>query len=210
MSPASTPVPKATSVPDTTAETAPVEDGAMPPEGDGETVAADGGDGVRRRRRPSRTVVSVVLAIVVIALGVVFAFFAHAAAQRDDAGDQRGSALAAARQAAVNFTSYDYRHLDQDYQRVRDEATGAFRTDFDKQSKVLAQLIQQSKAVAKGQVVDAALVTAGSGAATVLVAVDDTITNTQAPKGVVKHYRLRIDLKKVGGSWRVADVQPVA
>jgi len=191
-------------VPDTFSET-PVDDvpGQPADEADSDVAAA-------RRGRVSRTLVSAVLAVVVVAAAVVFAVFAAKASGRDAAADHRASALAAARQAAVNFTSYDYRHLDTDYKRVRDGSTGAFKADFDKQSKVLAQVIQQSKAVAQGQAVDAAVVAATASDATVLVAVDDTITNTQAPKGVVKHYRLRIDLKNVDGRWLVANVQPVA
>jgi Mce-associated membrane protein len=198
---------KAAIVPDTYSETPPVDSEPQQP-------AADAGNALAARRRfprwLTRTTVSAVLAVVVIAAAVVFAVFLSKASSRDSVTSQRESALASARQAAVNFTSYDYRHLDADYKRVRDGATGAFKADFDKQSKVLAQVIQQSKAVATGQVVDAAIVSAGSSDATVLVAVDDTITNTQAPKGVVKHYRLRIDLKKIGGQWLVANVQPVA
>lgn len=194
-------------MPDTYSETPPVDSEPEPPTPDVDDAA------VVRRRGPSwltRTTVSAVLAVVVVAAAVIFAVFLSKASSRDAASSQRESALAFARQAAVNFTTYDYRHLDTDYKRVRDEATGAFKDDFDKQSKVLAQVIQQSKAVAQGQVVDAGVVSAGSSDATVLVAVDDTITNTQAPKGVVKHYRLRLDLKKIGGQWLVANVQPVA
>lgn len=196
-------------MPDTFSETPPVDSGASQPSASTEAAATPPA-GPRRRPSVSRTVVSSVLAVVVVAAAIVLAFYANKASGRDATTDHRATALAAARQAAVNFTSYDYRHLDADYKRVRDGATGSFRDDFDKQSKVLAQLIKQSKAVAKGQAVDAAVVSATASDATVLVAVDDTITNSQAPKGVVKHYRLRIDLKRIDGQWRVADVQPVA
>ena len=178
------------------------------PAATGEAPVATRQRAVGRSRR--RTIVSAVLAAVVVAAAAVFALYLQKASDLHAATQQRESALSAARQTAVNFTSYDYRHLDADYKLVRDAATGSFKADFDQQSKVLAQLIKKSKAVAKGQVVDAAVVTSSSNNASVLVAVDDTITNSNAPKGVVKHYRLQIDLTKVGGQWRVANVKPVA
>ena len=42
----------------------------------------------------------------------------------------RADALAAARQIAVNFSTLDYRHFDQDIARVTAGATGSFRSDF--------------------------------------------------------------------------------
>ncbi len=162
------------------------------------------------RASRGRMVATAVLALVVVAAAVVLALFTSRASALDSVDSARRDALAAAQEGAANFTTYDYRHLDADFGRVRQTATGEFRTEFDKQAKVLEQLIKQGKAVAKGKVLDAAVVSATAHDATVLVALDDTITNTSAPKGVVRHYRLQIDMSLVGGRWLVSGVQYVA
>jgi transposase-like protein len=38
----------------------------------------------------------------------------------------------------------------------------------------------------------------------VLVAVDGTVVNVSAPKGQLRHYRIRVDLAKEKSAWRVS------
>lgn len=164
----------------------------------------------QRRRGRLPVVLSALLAAVVVAAAVVLALFWVKASNLDAADRTRADALSAAEQGAVNFTTYDYRHLDQDYDRVRETATGEFRKEFDQQSQVLSQVIKQSKAVAKGKVLASAVLASSSHDATVLVALDDTVTNTSVPQGVVRHYRLRVDMTRVKGRWLVSGVENVA
>ncbi len=119
---------------------------------------------------------------------------------------QRADVLQAARQETVNFTTLDYRHLDRDLGRVLRGSTGDFRKQFQAGTKNLTQLVTANKAVAKGDVLDAGLVSSDSDSAVVLVVADSTVTNTASPKGEQRHYRLQLSLVRQQGHWLVSDL----
>lgn len=199
------------STPELTALTAePVADEAAAEDASPEVTAPPARHAGRPRAPRRRAVLTAVLAAVLVAAAAVLAIYSQRQSTLSATAALRGSALAAARQEAVNFTSYDYRHLSADFAQVTRNATGSFRKEFQTESGSLAQLIGQSHAVAVGHALDAALVSCTSTRATAIVALDDSVTNTAAPKGVVRHYRLQIVLNRVKGRWLVSNVQPVA
>lgn len=175
-----------------------------------EPGAQAGADAAPGRRSRRVLVLCGALAVVIVAAAVLLGVYASRLSARSSVSDAQGAALAAARTAAVDLTTYDYRHLDRDFQRVRAVSTKGFAAEFDKEAAALQQLIGQTKAVAAGRVVDGAVVDGTTSSATVLVAVDDTVTNTQAPKGVVRHYRMQLTMSHQHGSWLVSGVQSVA
>ncbi|MGW3174219.1 hypothetical protein [Streptomyces sp. NPDC001153] len=126
--------------------------------------------------------------------------------------DQRGAeqrrqeVLAAARQSALNFTSLDYRHYDRDSHNVLDGATGDFKKQFAAQTAQLTKLVAQNRSVSEGQVLDAGIVRSDERSARVLVVADSKVTNTAAPEGQARTYRLQLDLVRVGGRWLTSDV----
>ncbi|MGW1167895.1 hypothetical protein [Streptomyces sp. NPDC002550] len=126
--------------------------------------------------------------------------------------DQRGveqrrqEVLAAARQSALNFTSLDYRHYDRDSHNVLDGATGDFKKQFAAQTAQLTKLVAQNRSVSEGQVLDAGIVRSDERSARVLVVADSKVTNTAAPEGQARTYRLQLDLVRVGGRWLTSDV----
>lgn len=119
----------------------------------------------------------------------------------------RAEALAAARQIAVNFSTLDYRTFDRDTARVSAEATGTFRSDFAAQAAQIKQVVVANKSVSTGEVGQAALVSASSHAARVLLALDATVTNTSSTTPTARHYRVQLDLTKVGGRWLATQLQ---
>lgn len=125
----------------------------------------------------------------------------------------REAVLAAASQVAVNFTTLDYRTLTQDFKQLGDLATPAYRKQFLTQTPATAELIVKAKASSKGQVVARAVQNlepqTNPTSAEVILAVNDTITNTSNPKGAVQYYRFDIKLQKVGGRWLASAVNPV-
>ncbi|MDX2596439.1 hypothetical protein PV343_29930 [Streptomyces sp. WI03-4A] len=126
--------------------------------------------------------------------------------------DQRGAeqrrqdVLAAARQSALNFTSLDYRHYDRDSGNVLKGATGGFKKQFAAQTEQLTKLVAQNKSVSEGQVLEAGIVRSDEHSARVLVVADSKVTNTAAPGGEARTYRLQLDLVRVGGRWLTSDV----
>jgi Mce-associated membrane protein len=121
----------------------------------------------------------------------------------------RTQVLAAGRQIAVDFAVYDYRHIDADFSRVANESTGKFKSQFVTQSAGVRELIIKAKAVSKAEIAAEGLVEANSGHASVVVALDRTVTNTSAPKGQRDSFGLQIDLVNVNGKWLASGVKPL-
>ncbi len=116
-------------------------------------------------------------------------------------------AVAAATQLGVNFTTLDYRSFDRDAARVLAGATGTFKQEFSAQSAQLKQLVTTNKAVSKGKVVTAGLVSHDDDSARVLLVVDADVTNASATSPVPRHYRVQVDLSRSGERWLASQLQ---
>jgi Mce-associated membrane protein len=154
--------------------------------------------------RPILLGLLVVVAVAAVALAATSYATVSAAADRSD---RREAVLDSARQQAVNFTTLDYRHLDRDLGRVLGGATGDFRKQFRSGTKDLSTLVTQNKAVSRGEVLDAGLVSSDDDSARVLVVADSTVTNAADPKPQKRHYRMQLDLVRHGDRWLVSDLQ---
>jgi Mce-associated membrane protein len=119
---------------------------------------------------------------------------------------RRQDILAAARQSALSFTSLDYRHYDRDSGSVLKGATGEFKKEFAAQTAQLTKLVARNKSVSEGQVLEAGIVRSDARSARVLVVADSKVTNTAAPEGQPRTYRLQLDLARVAGRWLTSDV----
>ncbi|MCT9138336.1 hypothetical protein, partial [Streptomyces violarus] len=126
--------------------------------------------------------------------------------EQREADQRRQGILAAARQSALNFTSLDYRHYDRDSANVLAGATGDFKKQFTAQTDQLTQLVAQNKSVSQGQVLEAGIVRSDEDSARVLVVADSKVTNTAAPEGEARTYRLQLDLVHKDGRWLTSDV----
>lgn len=123
-----------------------------------------------------------------------------------DRAQRRQDVLAAARQSALNFTSLDYRHYDRDSANVLQGATGDFK-QFAAQTEQLTKLVAANESVSEGQILDAGIVRSDEHSARVLVVADSKVTNTAAPKGEARTYRLQLDLVHRNGRWLTSDVE---
>jgi Mce-associated membrane protein len=121
--------------------------------------------------------------------------------------DRQQDVLAAARQSALNFTSLDYRHYDRDSKNVLKGATGDFKKQFASQTGELTKLVAANKSVSQGQVLEAGIVRSDETSARVLVVADSKVTNTAAPEGQARTYRLQLDLVLERGRWLTSDVE---
>lgn len=127
--------------------------------------------------------------------------------QRDAVEQREQDILTAARQAALNFTSLDYRHYDRDSKNVIKGATGPFKEQFQAQTKELTKLVTENKSVSEGQVLEAGIARSDEHSARVLVVADSKVTNVAAPKGQARNYRLQLDLVYEDGRWLTSDVE---
>jgi Mce-associated membrane protein len=115
--------------------------------------------------------------------------------------------LASARAEAVALTTIGYRTASADLNRVLAGATGALRTQFEKEKSQLPATLAQTKSSSRGTVLSSALTSLSGSRAQALVAVDATVTGTDTGStGVLKHYRMVVTLIQTNGHWLASDV----
>jgi len=171
--------------------------------GDGHPTAAGSGPAGRRRALTGLLVVLLAAALVG-AGGYGHRWYA------DRATDQaRRDAVAAARQAAVNFVSVSAASVDRDLHRITAGATGDFKDEFTRGQAQVRTAVVENKVQSQGSVLRAGLVSGDRRHAVVLVAVDATVQNVKAPDGRPSHYRIQLDLvrDRDSGDWLVSRLQ---
>ncbi len=117
--------------------------------------------------------------------------------------------MQAARQLALDFTTYNYDSWDTDAKRVLDDSTGQFKEEFAAGSNSVKTEVQTNKATSKGDVKEAAVVSNDKDSAQVLVIVNAVVTNTASKEGVERRYRIKLDLVRESSRWLTADLQVV-
>lgn len=153
-----------------------------------------------------RSAVAGVAAVVIVVAAVVVVFAGLGVSRATTRGDDRATVLGIAREDAVDFTTYDYQHLEADFARFAARATGALHTQYATFTPDLAARFRTLKVQSQGQVVSAGVVSQSATTATVLVAVNDTIRNAKVPKGQIVYDRLAFELQKVGDAWLASGV----
>jgi Mce-associated membrane protein len=117
------------------------------------------------------------------------------------------AALAAARGEAVALTTLNYRTASAGLDRILAGATGALRTQFEKEKSQLPATLAQTKSLSRGTVLSSALSSLSGTHAQALVAADATVSGSDTgPSGVLKHYRMVVSLQQVNGTWLADDV----
>ncbi|HWI42936.1 MAG TPA: hypothetical protein VNS81_04915 [Nocardioides sp.] len=169
-----------------------------------------GTDAADRRPRWLRIALPILLVVVLVGALAAAAWTASAVRRERDADARDRAALAAGREAAVAFTSYDYRHIDHDLDRVSAMSTGKFRKEFTKALGALTEAIGKAHGVSQGEVTHAGVLRSHDDSAVVIAAVDATITNKESPTPSLRRYRLQITVTRSGGDWLISDIKPVA
>jgi Mce-associated membrane protein len=121
----------------------------------------------------------------------------------------REGAMKAARQMALDFTTYNYQSWDADAQRVLDDSTGQFKEEFKSAADSVKTAVTTNKATSKGDVKEAAVVSNDKDSAQVLVIVNAVVTNTASKDGVARRYRVKLDLVREKDRWLTADFKVV-
>ncbi|MGQ0464580.1 MAG: hypothetical protein ACT4QG_04585 [Sporichthyaceae bacterium] len=155
-----------------------------------------------RVRRPSPVVAVLSVALV---LALVFAGWMGLKVRSDnDREDARRAVVAAANGYAVDLTTYNHSRLEADFQKVLDNSTGTFRSEYTAASASLRELIAKFKATATGKVLDSAVVlSSDEDNAVVLLFVDQTVANSNSKEPRVDRSRMKMGLEKQGGRWLI-------
>lgn len=155
-----------------------------------------------RKPRP-RPVVAVLSGALVLAL--VFAGWLGLKVRSDnDLQDARRAVVAAANGYAVDLTTYNHTRLEADFQKVLDNSTGNFKSEYTAASASLRELIAKFKATATGKVLDSAVLSSDENKAVVLLFVDQTVSNSNSREPRVDRSRMKMGLEKRDGRWLIS------
>ena len=114
------------------------------------------------------------------------------------------AAVAAATRIATDLTTFDYRHLDAHYARMKSEATTAFATTLNATRADIVAFDERAKVISQGSVLaSAAKPVASDGTVTVLLFVDQRLHRANATVGQLEQARVQLVMKSVGGRWLV-------
>lgn len=127
--------------------------------------------------------------------------------QRDQLDRAHTAAVAAARQFTIDFVSISATTVDQDIERVAAAATGEFHDEYTRGRAQVRAAVVENEVQSQGTVLRAALVSGDHDSAVVLVAVDATVKNVNAPQGRPSHYRIKVDLVKEEDRWLVSRLE---
>lgn len=116
---------------------------------------------------------------------------------------------AAARQGVVNLMSLDYTNAQQSVQRVIDDSTGKFKSNFEDGAGDLIKALQGAKVITKVTVNNAAVESMDKDSATVLVAATSQRTGPDAPKEdqQPRVWRVVVSLVREGDQLKMSDVE---
>lgn len=117
------------------------------------------------------------------------------------------SALQAARGYAVLLTTLDAKHIDDNYRRSLEGATGEFKDAYSQGSAQLRQILIDNRASGSGVVVDAAVKSVTPDTVNVLLFVDQSITNSARPSPRIDRNRISMTMTLVGGRWLASKVE---
>lgn len=174
----------------------------------GEPAEAPGDTAGRRRR------VSMIALLVASALVMASGLFAWWQASNDDEVDRaetRDAVLIAGRQHIETMQSLDYRKVEQGLKAWDAATTGTLNDQIKAITTDEQKLLVDQKKVSTGKVVDAAVLELDKNTATVIAAVEVTVTDGADPDAepTVKRNRFSADLVLVRGSWKLENIGQV-
>lgn len=152
----------------------------------------------------STVILGSIIALLVATLAIVL--WTGRGGEEDDS-TVRLDVLGAATSAAEDMTTYNYRRLDRDFAWVDEGGTASFKKEYAAATEQLRKVVTKLKGKAVGAVLEAAVTLDGTDRATVLLFVDQTITNGKDSKIRTEHNRVVISMVKRGGDWLVDDVE---
>jgi Mce-associated membrane protein len=175
-------------------------------------AAADGMDDVAPAKPPmSHVRLATTLGLAaVVALAALCGWLGFRTYQSYTAAQERNLYLQVGRQAALNLTTIDFEHADEDVKRVLDSSTGTFYDDFQARAQPFKEVVKQAKSKSVGTIAEAGVETENEDGAEVLVAVTVRTSNAGAAEQEPRAWRMRITVQKVGDEAKVSNVRFVS
>ena len=152
---------------------------------------------------------AIVLTLAFVVAGCDLALWLH---NRHDASldNARVDAATAAKQAAHDILSYDYRSLDQDIAKAKSETTGLFAKQYAGTAGTLLAQARQLRAIVQATPSAPGVVSATKDEVVVLVWVDQAsvkqLSGQKTPTTRIDQSRVRMTMTKVDGRWKVSQL----
>lgn len=172
----------------------------------------EAGAATKRRRlripRPGwKTVVASLVIVCTLVLLGLSGFMVWKHREAEQLRQQRAEYAAAARQSVVTLMSLDFNNAEEDVQRIIDNSTGQFKTDFETQAQDFVKVAQDSKVVTEVSVNSTAVDEMNDDTAEVLVAASSRVTNTAGANGEPRTWRLAVSLQREDGQIKMSKVE---
>jgi Mce-associated membrane protein len=170
--------------------------------GDGDTPGDDDSAADVASDKPPTSHVRLALIaglVAVLALSGLVGWLGYRAQHAHALEAQRAVFLKVGREGALNLTTIDFEHVDEDVKRILDNATGPFYDQFQQRSQPFAEVVKQVKSKSVGNVTEAGLESATGTEGKVLVAVTVNTAIAGQPEQAPRAWRMRISVQKVGG-----------
>lgn len=167
-------------------------------------------DEFKAPRKPLSVIAWALIAGLVVLAGLSAAagWLGWTAYQGRQAQEKRNLFLQVGRQGAVNLTTIDFEHVDDDVKRILDSATGSFYDEFQGRSQPFTQVVKQVKSRSVGNVTEAGVESQTDTEAQVLVAVTVNTTVEGQPDQAPRAWRMRILVQETGeDEAKVANVE---
>ncbi|MCC3316123.1 hypothetical protein [Nocardia africana] len=153
-------------------------------------------------------VVAVLSLILLVGSGGFFAYHQH---QVSTQADQRAEYEQTAKQAILNLTNIKDDTAKQDIDRVLSVASGQLKQEYSERKDAYAQVVQQAKVKASGEIIETAVESQDDHTAKVLVAAKQTLTNAGAKDPQERYYRFRVTVDRAdNGGITASQVEFVA
>lgn len=153
--------------------------------------------------------VLVAVVAVLVATGVFAVIGVRHASHAKSLDDERTRLALLAGKYAVDFTSVDYRHLQDDFNAAAKNATPDFAKKYLATVQVFAPIYTKGKVVQTTSVALAGVSSLTPTSAVVLVALKGVATNTKTTIGTKQLFRMQMSLTKVGDRWLTSNVVPL-
>lgn len=147
------------------------------------------------------------LAALLVVLVVTAATFGYQAFSGYRLNTDRAEALAAARQAAANLTSFNFDSATSDTQRLSSIATPNFERSFAPNEAAFTQMLQASKLKVTGDVTGAGLYGYSDQETHALIAIKAQVQNAETPNAQERDYRMDLTMVRQNGRWLVDSAQ---
>ena len=150
--------------------------------------------------------VGIAFCLTVILL-VVVTLLSVQSLHRSQAERAANQALVAARSYASAVTSYDYRDLDRGFATALTGATGPFKSQYLANSQLMRLTLGRAHSVSKGTVLDAGIASQTEQQVTVVLFVDQSVTNGAQPQPHLIRSRMIMTLVPRDGRWLVNQLE---